>query len=196
MIEDRFALACRLAAEVEVTVIGKIDDRCSRRRRAIVDAERILVAGDRVCHRNVELARIALIHVGRQQIQPQRTFVDPCRVPNFGVKAAAASMQRIALVVALQLVPLRADVKHAVLDAIRISADRRAKVSIRRLLVVVQRRVIHDNVLLRTVAIRHEQLEQRRAVIRNDTRHSVRVVQLETFDCRIVDRFHKLLNKV
>ena len=143
--------------EVEEGVVRQADDRRMSRLGSIVDAHDV-VRGERVDDFDLELAGIALFAVGARPPENDRhPAVDlMCSgVPETLVEPTRASVEVVGSLVAGQLVPPAGELEPSAGDAVRVPADDRAEVCVRRREISLERSKPEDDVCPNAASVGH-----------------------------------------
>ena len=183
MIADGAAGAAR---EVEIGVIGHVAVRGLVGRRLIVDGE-VAVVIPAVCHGDVQRAGKMIFAVRADVMQAEEVAV--CGFNRVGRPKLFAqnAVEMVFTVVAIQLIRRAVDGEASLRDAIAIAANRVAHAAvigeIAFQIVKAQR-----NVIQHTVAIRHDDVGENRAVVDDAHRRAARVGQGELRDVMSVRR--------
>jgi len=160
-----------LAVQVEVGVVGQVDDRFAVRGGLVVYGQPV-VGQQAVGHLHGDVARKALVPVGQHVAEPDGVF-GGFGVPNGKMHAFVAAVQRVGAVVGRQRVHRVADAEPPVGDPVSERPDDRPVVRLVGVVVIVRLGEAEDNVHRFPVFVRDFEADDPRAEIRQPNGHLV-----------------------
>ena len=162
-----------LAVQVEVAVVGEVDDGVRVRRDAVIHAEGVIF-GEGVAHRDLQIARETVLAVGALGFHEQGVAegLHPVKL------AGESAVQVVLAVVLFQLVGLAAHAEHSVLDAVGVTPHKSTAAGAaggREVALIVCHGVVAQNDIHRAVFGRYDDIFDDAAVIQDMHRQSAGV---------------------
>ena len=161
-----------LTIQIEIRMVGQIDDGVLVAQRLIVDAQSTFIIKG-IAHRHQQIARVAFFPIAAQSGKGQ-AVLPHCCPPQAAMEAGRSPMQVVLSIVDCQLIGLAVEHKTSAGNAVGMTSRYTAQAGglplIRRCVVTAQ-----HNVLQRTLSVMHQQRNHRCSIIGQAHRLSSRI---------------------